>query len=199
MSRFVNLIRTLLERLDNQVKAEHGTTRSVLNSRVAGARGEMPRHPRVEPLTVNSILHGAQSALHCVQADASALDALKIMVEHDVGAVLVLEGSRLIGIFSERNHARSSIRAAQSTTPIPLRELMTICDVAASPTDTAQKCLGLMNENRLRYLPVRDGENLIAILSLEDLLKETILYLENVFKQGELDQQVASLRGTYSC
>jgi CBS domain-containing protein len=121
------------------------------------------------------------------------------MAEHDVGAVLVLDGGRLIGIFSERDHVRGSIRAAHSVTQIPLRDVMTPCDVFASPTDTAHECLSLMSEKRLRYLPVREGETLIAILSLEDILKEMVAYLERVFKESELDQQVASLRGTYSC
>jgi CBS domain-containing protein len=196
MSKFVNLIRTLLGRSDNNHQAEHGKTRTVLNSRVAGTHGEIPRHPRVEPLTVRSILRRSSSVPHCVQADASSLEALKIMVEHEVGAVLVLDGTRLIGIFSERDHARASIRPA---THIPMRDMMTPCDVCASPTDTPQKCLSLMSENRLRYLPVREGENLIAILSLEDLLTEMVAYLERVFKEYELDQQVVSLRGTYSC
>jgi len=199
MSKFAKLIRTLLERSNKKNQAEHETTRTILNSRVAGRHGEIPRHPRVEPPTVNGILRGKPFAPPCVQADASPLEALKVMAEHDVGAVLVLDGGRLIGIFSERDHIRGSILAGDSITHISLRHVMTPCDVFAAPADTAQECLNLMREKRLRYLPVREGENLMTILSLEDLLGEMVAYLERVFKENELDQQVASLRGTYSC
>jgi len=175
------------------------SARKVLEARVAGTQGEFPRHPRVEPPTVKSLLHKNPLAPHCVSVNATSQEALKIMAEHDIGAVLVLDGSRLAGIFSERDHARSSLRAAQSAGATPLREAMTPCSVFATPTDSVQKCMSLMSENRLRYLAVQEGKIPIAILALEDLLNEMLAYLDRVFKENEMDQQVASLRGTYSC
>jgi CBS domain-containing protein len=188
--------------LESTFDGKHGlamATRKVLNARVAGTQFEIPRHPRVEPLTVKSILQNKPSKLHCVRADATSLEALKLMAEHDIGAVLVLDGGGLIGIFSERDYAHSSIRTTQLTTATPVRELMTSCDVFANLTDSVYKCLSLMSENRLRYLPVQESGNLIAMLSLDDLLNEKVSYLEKVFKESELDQQIIFLRGTYSC
>jgi CBS domain-containing protein len=174
-------------------------TRKVLDARVAGTQFEIPRHPRVEPLTVKSLLLKRPSRLHCLSADATSLEALRLMAEHNIGAVLVLDGGRLIGMFSERDYARSSIRAAELAPAMPLHEVMTPCDIFANLTDCVQECLSLMIDNRLRYLPVQDGDNLIAMLSLEEVLKEMVAYLERVFKENELDQQIVYLRGSYSC
>jgi CBS domain-containing protein len=121
------------------------------------------------------------------------------MAEHDIGAVLVSDGGRLIGMFSERDYARSSIRAAESPMAIPLREVMPSFDIFANPADSVQQCLSLMIDKRLRYLPVQEEGNPIALLSFLDLLSEMVAYLERVFKENELDQQVVFLRGTYSC
>jgi CBS domain-containing protein len=203
MSMFAKLIRTILGRAE--ITGFHGrrgieaATRTVLDARVAGTQLDVPRHPRVEPLTVKSVLQKKRSELHCVRADATSLEALKLMAEHDIGAVLVLDGGRLTGIFSERDYARSSIRTTRLATAMPLREVMTSCDIFANLTDSVQRCLSLMIQNRLRYLPVQEGNNLIAMLSLDHLLNERIAYLERVFKENELDQQIVFLRGTYSC
>jgi CBS domain-containing protein len=173
--------------------------RKVLNARVAGTQFDTPRHPRVEPLTVESVLRKRAPKLHCIGADATSLDALKLMAEHDIGAVPVMDGGRLVGLFSERDYARASIRAAELPTATPLREVMTACNIFAAPNDSVQTCLNLMVDNGLHYLPVRDGDNLIAMLSLEDFLYEMVANLERVFKENELDQQIVFLRGTYSC
>jgi len=121
------------------------------------------------------------------------------MAEHDLEAVLVSDGGRSIGIFSERDYARGSIHATHSPAEIPVRDVMTSCDVFANFADSLQTCLGLMLENRLRYLPVQEKGNLIALLSLEDFLAEMVSYLERVFKEYALDDQIVFLRGTYSC
>jgi signal-transduction protein with cAMP-binding, CBS, and nucleotidyltransferase domain len=76
---------------------------------------------------------------------------------------------------------------------------MTSCDVFANLADSVQQCLSLMVEKRLRYLPVQEEGNPIALLSFFDLLSEMVAYLERVFKENELDQQIVFLRGTYSC
>jgi CBS domain-containing protein len=171
-------------------------TKNVLDERVAGTQGETPCHPRVRPLTVNSILPDKLPQLHPIRADATAIEAVKQMADQSIGAVPVLDGDCLIGIFTESDYVRASIRAAQDT---PLREVMTPCDICVGLTDSLQQCLSLMAEHRLRYLPVRDGRNLIALLSLDECLKATVAYLERVFKENELDRQIVSLQGTYSC
>jgi CBS domain-containing protein len=175
------------------------TTRKVLDARVAGTKGEFPQHPRVAPLTVKSVLKNHPPAPQCLRADDTVRAALKIMAEHDIGAVPVMDGVRLIGIFSERDYARCSTWAAQPGMTTPLREVMTACTLFANLTDSVQECLRLMLENRARYLPIQEEGNLIALLSIDDLLGGMVAYLERVFKENELDRQIVSLRGTYSC
>jgi predicted transcriptional regulator len=203
MSIFEKLLSTLLGQSGiTSFDGEHGipaSTRTVLDSRVAGKLFEIPRHPRIEPSTVENVLKNRQRKARCLLANASSLEALKVMAEDDVGAVLVLEAGSLVGIFSERDYARNSIRTAQAPATLPLREVMTPCAMFASPTDSVQQCLTLMMEHRLHYLPVQEAGELIGILSREDLLYDMVEYLERVSKESQLDQQVASLRGTYSC
>jgi CBS domain-containing protein len=177
-------------------------TRKGLDARVGGMQCVIPQHPRVEPPTVNSVLRRRQSALQIVSAEATPLEALQLMKEHDLAVVPVLDDGRLIGIFSERDFARSAIAASianQAATAMPLRQVMTPCEFSASITDPVQQCLSLMNENHLRYLPVQEQGKLIAIVPLEDFLGEMVAYLERVFKENELDLQIVFLRGTYSC
>jgi CBS domain-containing protein len=105
----------------------------------------------------------------------------------------------MVGLFSGHNYARASIRATQSPTAIPVRAVMTPCDISVNPADSVHKCLSLMLQNSLRHLPVQEEGTLIAVLSLDDLLYEMVAYLERVFRENELDQQIVFLRGTYSC
>jgi len=121
------------------------------------------------------------------------------MAEHDVGAVLVLDGGRSIGTFSERDYARYSILATQTSTATPLRQVMTASDIFATLDDSAQQCLNLMREKHLRYLPVQGAGTSIALLSFTDLLSETVEHLARIFREIELDQQIVFLQGTYSC
>lgn len=174
-------------------------TPKALEARVTGTRLEIPEHPRVEPLTVKSVLRRKPLTLHCVSADATVLEALKLMAEHDAGAVLVLDGGRMIGIFSERDYARTSIQATRLPTAISVREMMTSCNLFARLTDSVHDCLERMAQNRVRYLPVQEGSGFVAMLSLDHLLQETVVYLEKVFRANEMDQQIIFLRGTYSC
>lgn len=175
------------------------TTRKVLDERVSGTRFDIPRHARVGLPTVKSLLPKISSKFPCVGADATVLQALTLMAEKDIGAIPVLEAGRLTGFFSERDYARNSVMKAPCLPTQLVREIMTPCSVFASLTDSVQACLNLVTEHRLHYLPVLDSGNLVAVLSLEDLLKELVAYLERVFKENELDQQIVLLRGTYSC
>jgi CBS domain-containing protein len=178
-------------------------TRKVLDERVAGTECEIPQHPRVEPLTVKTLLSRQTPKLYCVPASATAKEALQLMANHDVGAVLVLDGDSFVGVFSERSYIRSTIRSTQASTKspadIPIREVIVSSDISVSLTDSVQTCLNLMSENHLRNLPVMEAGHPVALLSLEDFLGAMVAYLERVFKENEVDHRIAFLRGTYSC
>lgn len=170
-----------------------------LEARAKGTQFDVPRHPRVEPLMVRSVLRDKPSELHCVEADAPSLVALRLMAEHNIGSVLVMNGERLGGIFSERDYARVSARVGPLAVTTPVHEAMTPCHVFVTPMDSVQRCLSLMSEEGLRYLPVTEAGEFIALLSADDLLSEMVAHHQRVFKANELDQQILFLRGTYSC
>jgi CBS domain-containing protein len=174
-------------------------TTKILEARTTGTQSEVPRHPRVETLTVKSVLKERPSPICCVEADVASLDALKLMAKHDIGAVMVLDGGRAIGIFSEREYVRHSARVAQLAVTAPVHETMMPCDISVTTAASAQECLNLMNEKRLRHLPVQEAGKLIAMLSLDDLLSEIVAHHERVFRASEQDRQILFLRGTYSC
>jgi CBS domain-containing protein len=175
------------------------SNRKVLDQRVSGTQSGIPRHPRVELVTLKSLLSNDPSRLQCVGADTSLAEALKLMAEHDLRAVMVTDGGQLIGILSERDYVRCSVAATLAPTGIVVREAMTACDHSANLTDPVHECLRLLLDSGLRYLAVLDGGIPIGLLSLDDLLRATVAYLERVFKEGELDQRIVNLRGTYSC
>jgi CBS domain-containing protein len=174
-------------------------TQNVLDSRVSGKQFDMPDHPRVGPFTVGHFLVAQQPKLYAVKPDSPLLEALRLMAEHDIGAVPVVDGGRLTGIFSERDHVRHAARLGQSAINGLVREAMTPFDVLVTPADSVQICVALMRERHLHHLPVHDGGALIAMVSLDDLLTETIAHHERVFKEIELDEQLLFLPGTYSC
>ncbi len=168
----------------------------VLDERVEGASGGIPGHPRVDPLTVKSFLKVRSPGLNPVSSKAAPLEALKLMAEQDLEAVLVMEDGRVAGTFSTRDYARSQVRAQGAQTVL---EVMTPCRICASPGDSVRECLALMAENHLRHLPVMEDGKPVALLAREEMLEAMVAYLEQVFKQTALDQRILGLRGTYSC
>ncbi len=160
---------------------------------------KLPQHPRIRPSTVRNLLALKSPAVHPVMAGATVRDALKLMADDDVGALVVLDGGRVAGIFSEREHARMAAVGAGTADATPVSHVMTKCGVFATPPQTVQACLELMNAKRLQYIPVIEGGRLLALLSIGDLLEETIAHYERIFQALELDQRILFLQGTYSC
>ncbi len=157
-----------------------------------------PRHPRVPEPSAASVLSklGAPGA-PTVAADATALDALKLMAERDAAAVAVTSPDGLVGVFSERDHARSGQDRAAKDTPIV--DIMTRCAPHVAPADSVRRCLELMTERRVPHAAVLDEGRLVGLLSLTDALAAEVAYLERIFHETELDQKLLNLRGTYSC
>ena len=115
--------------------------------------------------------------------DAAVIDAIRLMAEKGIGAVLVMESARLAGILSERDYARKIVLEGRSSKDTPVRDIMTAEVVTVRPDDTADACMQIVTERRVRHLPVRDGETVIGVVSIGDLVKAVI---ED--QQLELDQ-----------
>ena len=135
--------------------------------------------------TVGQLLEGKTRALCTITPDTRVIEALRQMAEKDIGALLVVENGRLAGILSERDYARKVILQGKSSQDTPVREIMTARVVCVQPRNTVDECMALMTDKRIRHLPVIDNEQLVGVLSIGDLVKETISEQQFMIKQLE--------------
>jgi CBS domain-containing protein len=133
--------------------------------------------------TLEQILAAKSTGICSVAPNASVFSALQLMAEKEVGALVVLEGSRLVGMFSERDYARKVALAGKTSIDTPVGEIMTDKVICVTPDQTVPQCMELMTDKRIRHLPVvRDGR-VIGVLSIGDLLKEMLAHHERLLKQ----------------
>lgn len=132
--------------------------------------------------TVRQLLEAKSPSTQTISPDAPVLDALRLMAEHGIGAVLVMDGSRLVGIFSERDYARKVVLHGRTSADTPVRDIMTADVRTTTLSETSDRCMQLMTEHRIRHLPVVDGEVVVGVVSIGDLVKAVI---ED--QQAELD------------
>ncbi|VXC98032.1 CBS domain-containing protein [Pseudomonas sp. 8Z] len=136
--------------------------------------------------TVAEILRSKSNAfLHSLDADDSLLDGLRTMAEKGIGALVVMSGGRLVGIVSERDYVRKVALAERSMLNAKISEIMTRDVITVGPRDSLQHCMELMTERRLRHLPVLAEGELIGLLSIGDLVKETIAEQADLIRQLE--------------
>jgi len=135
--------------------------------------------------TVHQLLQAKGSATISVAPDSNVFDALKVMAEREIGAVLVVDGGRLVGILSERDYARKVVLKGRSSQETRVREIMTDRVICAHPEHTVPECMALMTSKRIRHLPVMQGDRLVGVLSIGDLVKETISEQEMIIRQLE--------------
>lgn len=125
-----------------------------------------------------------------VSPDDSVFSALELMARHDIGAVLVMRGESLAGIFSERDYARKIILLGKSSKETMVREIMTEKVLYALPSQTTDQAMALMTDKHIRHLPVLDAnQNVLGMVSIGDLVKETISQQAFLIKQ--LEQYIA--------
>jgi len=120
------------------------------------------------------LIQGKQSVVS-VGPDDTVFTALTLLAQHDIGALLVLEGGRLVGIFSERDYARKIILKGKTSKDTLVREIMSDRVSCVTLSETVEECMALMTGKRVRHLPVLgEGNEVLGILSIGDLVKETI-------------------------
>jgi len=127
---------------------------------------------------VSHILSHKGSRITSVTPDTTVLEALRIMADQNIGSVMVLEGNNYMGIMTERDYSRKVILKGKSSTDTPVSEIMSMDFPAITPNDTVEFCMQLMSDKNIRYLPVFEGNTLCGIVSINDVVRETILTQE---------------------
>lgn len=133
--------------------------------------------------TVRQLLESKAPEIHAIAPDAPVIDAIRLMAEKRIGAVVVLQGGALAGILSERDYARKVVLEGRSSKDTAVRDIMTADVVTIGLDDTVQGCMQMVTERRIRHLPVVDGDRVLGVVSIGDLVKAVI---ED--QQLELDQ-----------
>jgi CBS domain-containing protein len=124
--------------------------------------------------TVRTLLEGKGRAIYSVEPQAAVLDAVRLMAEHHVGALVVMRGTALEGIVSERDYARKVILRGRSSADTPVRDIMSAPVLTVSLDTSIQACMQLMTDRHVRHLPVVDGARVIGMISIGDLVKAVI-------------------------
>ena len=121
--------------------------------------------------------------VYTVVPTASMFDALKLMAEKNIGAILIMEGESIVGMLSERDYARKVVLMGRSSKETPVRDIMTRPVLYVGPQQSTEECMALMTEKRLRHLPVLDDGKVIGLISIGDLVKDIISEQNFVIEQ----------------
>ena len=135
----------------------------------------------------------AHQSVYTITPEASVFDAVQLMADKDIGALLVMDADAIAGIVTERDYARKIVLMSRSSKQTSVREIMTSAVMYVRPDQTSEECMVLMTENRLRHLPVMDAGRLLGIISIGDLVKDIIA--EQRFTIEQLEHYISGDRG----
>jgi CBS domain-containing protein len=123
---------------------------------------------------IASLLSNKDRRIWSVSPDATVYDAIELMAEKAIGALLVISEGTLVGIISERDYARKVILHGRSSKDTPVREIMTSSLITVTPEHTVDECMRIVTQHRIRHLPVLDGDRLVGVISIGDLVNAII-------------------------
>ena len=125
--------------------------------------------------TVNQMLNSKGRQVYTLPPDATVFDALRLMADREIGAVVVVQGDDIAGIFSERDYARKIVLLSKTSRETSVADIMTTDVICVQPAQTAEKCLAVMTDKRIRHLPVLDDDGRLAgLISIGDVVKAII-------------------------
>jgi len=127
----------------------------------------------------------AEQTVQTITPSAPVLDAVKLMAEKNIGALLVMEDAKVVGIITERDYARKIVLMGRSSKETLVRDIMTSPVLYVRPDHTNEECMALMTDNRVRHLPVMDNDKLIGLISIGDLVKDIISDQKLIIQQLE--------------
>jgi CBS domain-containing protein len=135
--------------------------------------------------TAGDLLQNKGGEVWSVRPESTVYDALALMADKGVGAVLVIEAAKVVGILSERDYARQVVLKGRASKDTPVREIMTTRVVYVGPDKTIEECMALMTDKRIRHLPVLAGEELVGVISIGDVVKAVISEKQFLIEQLE--------------
>jgi CBS domain-containing protein len=135
--------------------------------------------------TTRHLLQRKGRAIHCVGPEDPVLEAIRLMAEHHVGALLVMRGDALVGIVSERDYARKVILLGRSSSETPVWQIMSSPVTTVTLDSSLEECMRLVTEQRIRHLPVVDGHAVVGVISIGDLVKAVIEEQQRTIEQLE--------------
>lgn len=133
--------------------------------------------------TIRDILHHKGSQAYSISPDATVFDAIEMMANKNVGALLVTEGGRLVGIISERDYTRKVALKGKSSKQIAVREILSGAVIDVTPQHTVEDCMRLMTDHRIRHLPVLEDGKLVGVVSIGDLVNWIISEQNSTIQQ----------------
>jgi CBS domain-containing protein len=143
-------------------------------------------------VNVRDLLRTKPAELWTVAPNASVFQALELLAAKDIGALPVVEGDRLVGIFSERDYARKVVLKGRASREMSVADVMVRTVICVSPKDSINDCMALMTDRRIRHLPVMEGDRLIGIVTIGDVVKQIITEQDHTIEQLE-----RYIRGSY--
>lgn len=135
--------------------------------------------------TVAELLRQRQLPLRTIEPQRSVFEALQVLADHEVGALLVMTGQRLVGIVSERDYTRKVALQGRSSRDTTVADIMTRQVTVVSPSTRTSACMALMRDQKIRHLPVVEGEQVVGMLSIRDILDDIIADHEATIAQLE--------------
>ena len=135
--------------------------------------------------SIKQVLQSKGHDICSIGPDASVYDAIAKMAQEEVGALVVLEGESLVGVVSERDYARKVVLQGRSSRDTKIGDIMTTRVAYARPDQSVEECMATMTEKRIRHLPVMDGDKLLGVISIGDLVKSIMEEQQHVIEQLE--------------
>ena len=136
-------------------------------------------------ITVKQLLDKKGNEIHAVSPDATVFDAIKLMSERGVGALLVMQDDQLTGVISERDYTRKVILKGRSSTSTTVQEIMTSNIITLAPDNNIDQCMALMNENQIRHLPIVENGRVMGVVTIMDVIKNILSEKEFIIEQME--------------
>jgi CBS domain-containing protein len=137
-------------------------------------------------VTAEGLLSRKSGVLFSIDPDEPVLEAIQLMADHSIGAVLVMKGTELVGIVSERDYARKVVLLGRSSSDTPIWQIMSSPVITVAPAASLDDCMRLMTTRRIRHLPVAEGGSVLGMLSIGDLVKAVIDEQKRTIEELEL-------------